>query len=129
MKLPIKLDTASNGEYLPTPLDIVTQGARREALLQVAANAMRLGLDRRAFIHSAAASATVLLSMNAAQAAAGRRGGRFDLPDNAALDNAAAEAVLRDPDGFIFDIQTHMIAPDAPWRQTRVNVFWERFLA
>lgn len=129
MKLPIKLDTASNGEYEPLPLDPVTLGAKREAAEAVADHARRLDMPRRAFLTTAAASASVLMSMNAAQAAAGRSAGRFQLPGEAGLDEAAARSVLSDDDGFIFDIQTHMIAPDAPWRQTRANTFWERFLA
>lgn len=129
MKLPIKLDTASNGEYEPLPLDPVTRGARRAAVEAVAGNARRLDLPRRAFLQSAAASASVLIAMNAAQAAAGRNAGRFVLPQEAGLDDAAARSAIADDDGFIFDIQTHMIASNAPWRQTRANVFWERFLA
>jgi len=129
MKLPIKLDTASNGEYMPSPLDAVTRSARREAIDRVASHAKRLGQDRRHFLKGAAASATVLLAMNEAQAAVGRHAGRFVLPAEAGLDEVAAQSVLRDEQGFVFDIQTHMIAPDAPWRQTRASVFWERFLA
>lgn len=129
MKLPIKLDTASNGEYEPLPLDPVTRGARNAAVDAIVGHAKRLDLPRRAFLTSAAASASVLMAMNAAQAAAGRNAGRFVLPGEAGLDEAAAQSVLSDDDGFIFDIQTHMIAPDAPWRQTRANYFWERFLA
>lgn len=129
MKLPIKLDTASNGEYEPLPLDPVTRGAKRVAMDAISENAKMLDLPRRTFLSSAAASASVLMAMNAAQAAAGQMAGHFSLPGEAALDEAAARSVLSDSDGFIFDIQTHMIAPDAPWRQTRASPFWERFLA
>lgn len=129
MKLPIKLDTASNGEYQPLPLDAVTRGAKQAAFSAVAENAKRLGLDRRLFVTSAAASASVLLAMNAAQAAAGRGAGRFELPAEAGLDDAAAQSVLADEDGFIFDVQTHMIAPDAPWRRSPARTAWERILA
>ncbi|WP_404383727.1 hypothetical protein [Caenispirillum salinarum] len=71
--------------------------------------AKRLGLGRRTFLTSACGAAT-LLAFNKAHAAAGRRGGRFALPDEAALEPAAAEQVLTG-DEFIVDMQTHCVAP------------------
>src|SRR5205085_4936786 len=85
-RLPIKVDTATNGEFAPVPLEHVHHAARRVAFDCAAVNARRLNVSRRAFLVSACGAATALLGMNAAYAAAGRRGGFFDLPDDAALD-------------------------------------------
>jgi len=72
------------------------------------ANARRLGLDRRTFLVSACALATTLLGMNAAYAREGRRGGFFELPREAPLDQVAARSAL-DGDEFIFDVQGHFV--------------------
>lgn len=109
-RLPVKLDTATNGEYAPIPLEPVHRHARHLALEAATSNARRLGLSRRAFLVSACGVATTLLGLNAAYAAAGRRGGSFDIDAEAALDLALARSSL-DRGEFVFDVQGHFVNP------------------
>jgi predicted TIM-barrel fold metal-dependent hydrolase len=113
-RLPVKLDTTTNGEFAPIPLEPVHHLARRLAHEAASANAKRLGLDRRTFLVSACGVATTLLGMNAAYAREGRRGGFFELPREAALDPVAARSAL-DGDEFIFDVQGHFVNPTGAW--------------
>jgi predicted TIM-barrel fold metal-dependent hydrolase len=113
-RLPVKLDTTTNGEFAPIPLEPVHHLARRMAKESVTANAKRLGLDRRTFLVSACGVATTLASMNAAYAREGRRGGLFDLPQDAPLDQLAARSAL-DGNEFIFDVQGHFVNPTGAW--------------
>jgi hypothetical protein len=117
-RLPIKLDTTTNGEFAPIPLAPVHRRARALALEQAAANARRCGETRRAFLVSACGVATTLLGFNAAYAATGRRGGYYDLPPDAALDLQVARSVL-DRDEFIFDVQGHFVNPSGAWIRRR----------
>jgi predicted TIM-barrel fold metal-dependent hydrolase len=114
LRLPIKLDTTTNGEFAPIPLDPVHRHARHLALDAATRNARRRGLGRREFLISACGAATSLLGMNAAYAAAGPRGGYYELPDEAAIDGAVAEALLRKNE-FIFDVQGHFVNPTGAW--------------
>ena len=94
-RLPIKLDSTSNGEFSPIPLDGANRRANELAQRAASENARRLGIGRRAFMVSAMGAASTLLAFNAANAAAGRTGGSFILDSSAALDADAAAAVLR----------------------------------
>ena len=107
-RLPVKLDSTSNGEFAPIPLDPANRAANREAHARAGENARRLGLSRRAFMVSACGAATTLLAFNRANAAAGRTGGFFALPEAAALDSAAAAESLADRE-FVFDVQGHFV--------------------
>ena len=107
-RLPIKLDSTSNGEFLPVPLDATNRKANRLAQIWAGENARRTGAGRRAFMLSACGAATTLLAFNRANAAAGRVGGFFDLDDVAALDPAAAAARLEGRE-FVFDVQGHFV--------------------
>ena len=107
-RLPIKLDSTSNGEFAPVPLDPVNRAANRLAQTLAGENARRCGLGRRAFMLSACGAATTLLAFNETNAAAGRTGGYYDLPQVAALDPAAAAARL-DGREFVFDVQGHFV--------------------
>ena len=113
-RLPIKLDTATNGEYAPIPLESVHHEARHGALELATRNARRLGLTRRSFLVSACGAASTLLAMNAAYARHGAPGGFFDLPHDAALDLLAARSAV-DGNEFIFDVQGHFVKPPKPW--------------
>ncbi|MGK7296164.1 MAG: hypothetical protein ACNS61_10135 [Candidatus Wenzhouxiangella sp. M2_3B_020] len=93
-RLPIKLDSTSNGEYEPIPLDEGAQLANRVAHEAATENAKRLGKTRRDFLVSTCGAASTLLAFNAAQAAVGRTGGLFALADEAAVDEGAAKAAL-----------------------------------
>src|SRR5262245_9802557 len=109
-RLPIKLDTTSNGEFAPVPLLPANRAANRLAHEAAERNAKRLNLSKRRFLVSACGAASTLLSFNAANAAAGRSGGWFDVPAEAALDQQLAR-VQTGPakDEFIFDVQGHFI--------------------
>ena len=116
-RLPIKLDTTTNGEFAPIPLEPVHHAARRIALDAAIDNAKRLNLTRRAFLVSACGAATTLLGMNAAYAAGGRRGGYFDVPDDAAVDLQLARSTL-DRNDFVFDVQGHFVNPTGAWTKS-----------
>jgi predicted TIM-barrel fold metal-dependent hydrolase len=113
-RLPIKLDTATNGEFAPIPLAPVHRLARSIAHSEASANARCLALSRRRFLVSACGAASTLLAMNQAYATAGPRGGFYDLPREAALDEQLARSTL-DSGEFIFDVQGHFVSPDGAW--------------
>jgi predicted TIM-barrel fold metal-dependent hydrolase len=115
-RLPIKLDTASNGEYLPLPLPEPVRRAQRHAHEEVSRIARKLGWSRRAFLKTACGAAASLLALNRAFAAFGQTGGGYDLPAEAAYEPFLAEARLGG-DEFIFDVQGHHVNPDGPWRR------------
>ena len=114
LRLPVKIDATSNGEFAPIPLAPEHHHAHRLAHEAATANARRTGLDRRSFLVSAAGVASTLLAFNDAYAAAGRRGGWFDLPREAALDGPLARSAL-DGREFIFDVQGHFVNPTGAW--------------
>src|SRR5690606_24112109 len=74
----------------------------------------RRGMGRRDFLVSACGAASTLLAINAANARAGKTGGRFDLDPEAALDPDLAAAKLEGRE-FIFDVQGHYVNPDGAW--------------
>jgi predicted TIM-barrel fold metal-dependent hydrolase len=109
-RLPIKLDSTSNGEFAPVPLSAANRAANRLAHAHASHFSRKLGLTRRGFLVSACGAASTLLAFNAANAAAGRTGGRFELPAEAALDQQLARAQLGPAkDEFILDVQGHFI--------------------
>lgn len=107
-RLPIKLDTACNGEFVPVRLDETNIQANQLAQDWASENARRRGVDRRAFLVSACGAASTLLAFNAANAAAGRRGGFFEVDQVAALDQEAAVEQLAGRE-FVFDVQGHFV--------------------
>ncbi|TFI56696.1 amidohydrolase [Sphingomonas parva] len=113
-RLPIKLDSTSNGEFAPIPLDPTLRRANALASDAAGTMARRLGLGRRDFLVSSCGAASTLLAFNAAHAAAGRSGGFFELPAEAAAEPAAAEAALG-KDEWIFDVQGHFVNPTGAW--------------
>jgi len=116
-RLPIKLDTTSNGEFVPVPLSATNRAANHMAQEAATSNAKRLGLKRRDFLLSACGAASTLLAFNAANAAAGRVGGFYDLHADAALDPQLAQASLEKAE-FIFDVQGHFVDPNRQWLET-----------
>jgi len=116
-RLPIKLDSTSNGEFEPVPLSRSNRMANQLAQEAASRNAERLGLGRRDFLLSACGAASTLLAFNAANAAAGRIGGFFDLHEEAALEPDLAAAGLEGSE-FIFDVQGHYVDPTAAWLET-----------
>jgi predicted TIM-barrel fold metal-dependent hydrolase len=109
-RLPIKLDSTSNGEFAPVPLWPANLEANRLAHEAAGVNARRLGCSKRTFLTSACGAASTLLAFNAANAAAGRTGGFFELPQEAALDLQLARAQVGPAkQEFILDVQGHFI--------------------
>ena len=117
-RLPIKLDTTSNGEFVPVPLTRANREANSLARAAALRNAKRLGLSRRAFLVSACGAASTLLAFNEANAGAGRAGGFFELPREAALEPQVAQARVGSQGEFIFDVQGHFVQPNAAWLKT-----------
>jgi len=115
-RLPIKLDSASNGEFLPVPLCAANRAANRLAHSSASENAKRLGLSRRHFLVSSCGAASTLLAFNTAH---GSNAGFFDLEKESALDLQLAQAAVGDKRGgkgeFIFDVQGHFVDPSGAW--------------
>lgn len=107
-RLPIKLDSTSNGEFMPVPLNAVNRQANRLAQQWASENARRLGVSRRAFMLSACGAASTLLAFNRANAAGGKAGGFFELQETAAVDPEIAADRLQGRE-FVFDVQGHFV--------------------
>jgi predicted TIM-barrel fold metal-dependent hydrolase len=114
LRLPVKLDATSNGEFAPIPLGAVHRLANETAMREATRHARGLGLSRREFLVSAAGTATALIAMNAAYAASGNIGGFFAIAAEAAKDPQLAQAQLK-RGGFIFDVQGHFVDPSGQW--------------
>ncbi len=115
-RLPIKLDTTSNGEFEPVPLNPAAQAARLQAHEAVDAASARLGLPRRRYLASALGAAATLAAFDRAFAAAGVRGGSYAVSKEAPFELAAAQAAVGG-DEFIFDVQLHHVNPQGAWRK------------
>ncbi len=115
-RLPIKIDSTSNGEYAPLPVGKRISAAQHEAQRLLDDNARRTGQSRRAFMASMAGAATSLFALDTALAVPGSRGGFYDVSREAGLDAELAQAAVGG-DEFIFDVQCHMVDPDGPWRR------------
>ncbi|NND45436.1 MAG: amidohydrolase family protein [Xanthomonadales bacterium] len=111
IRLPIKLDSTSNGEYYPIPLSRMEHAARRLAMDNALQAARRTGQSRRKFLQSSCGAAATLLAFNEAHAWAGRTGGQFDIPAEAAFDPEMAAERLEGRE-FIFDVQGHYLPPN-----------------
>lgn len=123
-RLPVKIDSASNGEFMPRPLNPKQRLANRLAHEAADEGAKALGLSRRAFLVSAAGAATTLAACNAANPNAG---GGFNIPKDATRDNQLAAATVGG-DEFIFDVQTHCVEPSGRWAQGADGERWRRTL-
>lgn len=113
-RLPIKIDSTSNGEYEPIPISPVNERANRLALQQATENARRTGQSRRNFLVSSCGAASTLLAFNQANAFVGKSGGFFDLRQESALDAGSAAAEVEGGE-FIFDVQGHYVNPEGDW--------------
>jgi len=110
-RLPIKLDSTSNGEFIPIPLNGTERKANRLALEQADFAARKTGRNRREFLASSCGAAATLLAFNQAQAFSGNPSVAFDIPEEAAFDPEIAASKLEGKE-FIFDIQGHYLPPD-----------------
>jgi hypothetical protein len=109
-RLPIKLDSTSNGEFVPVPLSGANRAANRLAHQAASDSSKKLGFTRRKFLVSSCGAASTLLAFNSANAAAGKAGGFFDVSPEAARDLQLARAQTGPAkDEFIFDVQGHFI--------------------
>jgi len=68
-RLPIKLDSTSNGEFAPLPLDPISRVANTEARDAATAHARKAGMSRRQFMVSTCGAASTLLAFNQTRAA------------------------------------------------------------
>lgn len=109
-RLPIKIDSTSNGEYAPLPLPKINRIANALAREVTAARARRLAMPRRRFLCSAAGAASTLIAFNTVNADAGRRGGHFAVSAEAGFDEELAFKQLGGEE-FIFDVQGHYVVP------------------
>ena len=64
VRLPIKLDTTSNGEFAPAPLSPMNRAGNRLAHKAATENAKCLGMSRRDFLVSACGAASSLLALD-----------------------------------------------------------------
>lgn len=130
LRLPIKVDSTSNGEFEPIPISKVNKTANRLALDNATKNAKHTGRNRRDFLISSCGAATTLLAMNQVNAQVGKIGGFFNVNPEGSFDQvAAAEAV--EGNEFIFDVQGHYVNPNGAWLQSvpaGVNPFADEFL-
>ncbi|MGI9330967.1 MAG: amidohydrolase family protein [Gammaproteobacteria bacterium] len=114
-RLPIKVDTTTNGEFAPRPLEKPSRAANELAMEHAHENAKRSSVSRRSFLTSTCGAATTLLAFNEAHAAFGNTGGFFQIPAAAAMEPAAADEALAGRE-FVFDIQGHHVNPLDRWR-------------
>jgi predicted TIM-barrel fold metal-dependent hydrolase len=125
---PIEFDPPSNGEYCPTGPTAL--GQRRTELWRalVEDKHRRLGLTRRAFAESACGTAAWLFTINqigcagggtSADAGLGSDSAGYDVKPDMMEDMAMAREALSGNE-FIFDVQTHVVAPESQWQGTPV---------
>src|SRR5262245_44115248 len=114
-RLPIKLDTTSNGEFAPVALSPANRAANRLAHEAAAQTAKRLGLTRRDFLVSACGAPSALVAFNTANAAAGKRGGVVELAGEAAAEPQLAQARVGGKGEVVFDVQGHFVDPTGAW--------------
>ncbi|MCC7271253.1 MAG: amidohydrolase family protein [Alphaproteobacteria bacterium] len=123
-RLPIKVDTATNGEFFPLPLTRAQKRANALAHRRVGEAARRVGMGRRMFLKSACGAAATLLALDEANAA---RGGRFAIPAEARWEPAAADAALAGGE-VVIDMQTHCVDPAGAWAKGADGERWARTL-
>ncbi|HET6835909.1 MAG TPA: amidohydrolase family protein [Acidimicrobiales bacterium] len=139
--LPFLPGDVSNGEFVPRPLTAREHMVIRGTLAGAAEAAHRVGMDRRRFLQSAGGMAVLLGTINLAACASGDRdrraaglptstsawskatdapGGTYEVPEPE--DTAACDEALGDHREFIFDVHTHHVMPDRPWRQNAPRI-------
>ena len=126
VKLPIRIDPTSNGEFAPVAVPHHLVQANALADRRISRNAGRVGASRRAFVAGLCGAATTLLTFNQAFAATGNAGGRFRVHPEGAFEVAAAADTLSGTE-FVLDSQTHLVEPNGPWR-TGASKEWARWL-
>jgi predicted TIM-barrel fold metal-dependent hydrolase len=119
-RLPIKLDTTSNGEFVPVPLSAANRAANRLAHESASTNSKRLNVSRRTFLVSAGGAASTLLAFNQAH---GTNGGFYEISRESAFEEQLARVQTGSAkDELIFDVQGHFIdTPRGPKPATSDN--------
>ncbi len=115
-RLPLRIDTTSNGEFAPVPLEQRNVQGNSLAHEMATENAHRLGVPRRKFLISACGMASSLSAINYANASSGLTGGFYALEKDASFDESAALETLGGEE-FIFDVQGHYVNPTGAWLQ------------
>ena len=70
-RLPIKIDSTTNGEFAPVPLPEVNRIANATALTRADEISKSLGVSRRDFLVSSTGAAATLMTFNEVHASAG----------------------------------------------------------
>jgi predicted TIM-barrel fold metal-dependent hydrolase len=106
-RLPIKLDSTSNGEFVPVPLSPANREANRLAHEAAGVNAKKLNVSRRSFLVSSCGAASTLLAFNQAH---GTSAGFYDVSKESSLEERLARVQTGSAkDELMFDVQGHFI--------------------
>ncbi|CAN5832809.1 hypothetical protein BH24ACT3_BH24ACT3_16520 [soil metagenome] len=117
LRLPVKWEPCSNGEYDPPPMSPLVREAVRRAHEDAERTARRLGWSLRRFLGSLCGAAASLVALDACSRESSREqgdgepGGSFDLPPESTTEpEAAADALAGDE--FVMDVQGHLLEYD-----------------
>src|SRR5439155_9199823 len=126
--LPLPAGPVTNGELVPAPATRWHRAVDRLVLDLADDAARRARIDRRRFLRTAGGVAATLAALELASCSSGQSaarpkrsgtsgasGGTYSVPP--ASDGAACEAMLGNQGEFVFDVHTHHVMPDGPWRQ------------
>jgi predicted TIM-barrel fold metal-dependent hydrolase len=124
--LPLPVAPSSNGEFVPAAPSPDDRDVYRATLALAEDAAGRAGMDRRDFLRTAGGVAAMLTVFNLAACSSGGGKGRTRperSPGGTHLtppshDVAACEHALGTQGEFIFDVHTHHVMPDGPWRRS-----------
>jgi predicted TIM-barrel fold metal-dependent hydrolase len=145
-RLPFRPAECSNGEYVPRPATAAERAVAAAALRRATDAADALGISRRRLLQSASGVAALLAAINLAACSDGGErarspgttaspprptsppttsttaapGGTFEVPD--AVEDVEACAQALGGDEFIFDVHTHHVVPQGPWRQNAPRI-------
>jgi predicted TIM-barrel fold metal-dependent hydrolase len=116
---PIPFHVGSNGEYVP--LERTARDRRAERLFAELSDrrARKLGVSRRDFVGSVLGTATALTVINQVYGCSSdgeSTGGGGYGGTGTGLDPGECQALTGDE--FIFDVQTHHVNPEGPWRES-----------
>ena len=146
--LPIYPAEASNGEFVPRAPTSHERAMAHEIRARIDHTAQRLHVDRRALLHRASGVAATLAVFNlfgcsssdsldggaptgsstsssvpgtgtSSTSPTTTSGGVFEVPDPA--DVAACDEMLSGAE-FIFDVHSHHVMPDGPWRENAPSI-------
>jgi hypothetical protein len=118
--LPVDVLPCSNGEFIPPEPTAQQRAIWRLSMEQCDSAARRLGIPRRRFLRTGAATALCLIAIDTvlgAEAGGFSFGGHQKPKGPCDLDFPGTQLNHRGhPGEFIFDIQTHHVQPTGEWR-------------